>query len=633
MKSTSTMLREVSPGSATGVYCFMETNHRKLVTLISSIIDIMKKPIILLIIICLARTVLAQDATNIYRNTVNSTVTIETDIGLGSGFFISKNVIVTNYHVIKGASEAYCYTNNSSTKFKIEGYLAVDKSIDLILLKVSGLDRTALRIASGSPTPGQKIFVIGSPKGLPATISDGIISGLRDFEGKKLIQITAPISPGSSGGPVLNTNGELIGVSVGQYADGQNLNFAIPKSNLELLLKRKTSSTLPITKLEDKFSSFTDSRDGQTYKIVNIGNQVWMAQNLNYASSTGNWCYNDNSANCAIFGRLYSWKAAISACPVGWHLPSNDDWHELALVQDPDAANEDIESLIAGGKLKNKTGWGSPNTVTSNESGFSALPGGSRDYKGVFDWAGSYGDWWSSTEYMSYALCRSMNKDDNKLRAFTFSKSDGVGFSVRCIKDNTVTDLDGNVYKSILIGTQTWMAENLKTTKYNDGTSIPLVTDTTSWSNLSTPAYCWYKNHEVNKDAFGALYNWYAVNTGKLCPVGWHVPSNAEWTVLTDYLGGESLAGGKLKESGISYWHDPNTGATNETGFSARAGGNRLSSSDALFNELGNLGCWWSTTEIDKDWAWDRLMYSNSSKVQRLFITEASGESVRCVKD
>ena len=593
----------------------------------------MKKPIILLIIICLTKTIFAQDATNIYQNTVNSTVTIETDIGLGSGFFISKNVIVTNYHVIKNASEAYCYTNNSSTKFKIEGYLAVDKSIDLILLKVSGLDRTALKIAMGSVTPGQKVYVIGSPKGLPATISDGIISGLRDFEGKKLIQITAPISPGSSGGPVLNANGELIGVSVGQYAEGQNLNFAIPKSNLELLLKRKNSSTLSITKLDDKFSSITDSRDGQTYKTVKIGNQVWMAQNLNYATSSGSWCYNDNSANCAIFGRLYSWKTAISACPIGWNLPSNDDWHELALVQDPDAANEDIESLIAGDKLKNKTGWGNPSTGTTNESGFSALPGGSRDYNGVFGWAGSSGDWWSSTEYMSYVLCRSMHKDDNKVRAFTFSKSDGVGFSVRCIKDNTVTDLDGNVYKSILIGSQTWMAENLKTTKYNNGTSIPLVTDTTSWSNLSTPAYCWYKNHEVNKDAFGALYNWYAVNTGKLCPVAWHVPSDSEWTILTNYLGGESVAGGKLKESDTSYWYDPNTGATNETGFSARAGGYRFSSPSAFFTQLGYLGCWWSTTEIDKNWAYNLLMYFNSKKVQRLFITEGTGMSVRCVKD
>ena len=224
----------------------------------------MKKITFVLLIIYYTTKIVAQDATLIYKNTVSSTVTIETDIGLGSGFFISENVIVTNYHVIEGASEAYCYTNNSSTKYKIEGYLAVDKVVDLILLKVPGLNRKALKIAASSVFPGQKVYVIGSPKGLPATISDGMISGLRDFEGYKLIQITAPISPGSSGGPVLNANGELIGVSVGQFKDGQNLNFAIPKSNLELLLNLKTTDPISITTLYSLTSSFTDDRDGQT---------------------------------------------------------------------------------------------------------------------------------------------------------------------------------------------------------------------------------------------------------------------------------------------------------------------------------------------------------------------------------
>jgi uncharacterized protein (TIGR02145 family) len=591
----------------------------------------MKKVTFVLIIIYYTSKIIAQDATLVYKNTVNSTVTIETDIGLGSGFFISENVIVTNYHVIEGASEAFCYTSNSSIKYKIEGYLAVDKSVDLILLKVPGLDRSALKIAVSSVSPGQKIYVIGSPKGLPATISDGIVSGLRDFEGYKLIQITAPISPGSSGGPVLNANGELIGVSVGQYKDGQNLNFAIPKSNLELLLKKMTSSPISISKLDDKFGTLTDLRDGQTYKTVKIGNQVWMAQNLNYTTSAGSWCYNDNGVNCTYFGRLYTWRTAISACPVGWYLPSNDDWHELALVQDSEAVNEDTESYIAGGKLKNTTGWENPNTGATNESGFSALPGGSRSYKGAFSWAGSYGNWWSSTEYESYALCRSLNKDDSKLKAFTISKDGGDGFSVRCIRSNAVTDRDGNVYKTFVIGTQTWMAENLKTTKFNDGTPIPLITDTTTWSNLTTPAYCWYKNDPFYKNPYGALYNWYTVNTGKLCPTDWHVPSDTEWTVLTDYLGGESIAGGKLKS--ITGWNNPNTGATNETGFAALPGGYRLSSGGYFYPILGNNGTWWSSTQIDKGWAWDRLMYFNSSNVQKIFITNASGLSVRCVRD
>ena len=229
----------------------------------------MKKTIFFLFITCFASTVLAQDATLIYKNNVNSTVTIETDIGLGSGFFIGENIIVTNYHVIEGATEAYCYTNNSSEKYKIAGFIAKDKSVDLILLKVIELNRPAIKMANSPSILGQKIYVLGSPKGLPATISDGIISGLRDFDGTKLIQITAPISPGSSGGPVLNSSGELIGVSVGQFTEGQNLNFAIPKSNLESLLSLTTDDPISISTLFNKFGSFIDNRDGITYKTGN----------------------------------------------------------------------------------------------------------------------------------------------------------------------------------------------------------------------------------------------------------------------------------------------------------------------------------------------------------------------------
>ena len=116
------------------------------------------------------------------------------------------------------------------------------------------------------------------------------------------------------------------------------------------------------------------------------------------------------------------------------------------------------------------------------------------------------------------------------------------------------------------------MAENLKTTKYRDGTSIPLVTENTAWLNLTTPGYCWYNNDAAHyKSTYGALYNWYVLNAGSngwknVCPTGWHVPTDAEWTTLTTYLGGESIAGGKLKETGTSHWLSPNTVATNETG-------------------------------------------------------------------
>lgn len=233
----------------------------------------MRKIILTIILSSIFGLIHSQDATLIYKNTVNSTVTIETNNGLGSGFFVGENIIATNYHVIEGATVAYCYINNSTTKYQIEGYLAADKSVDLILLKVSNLNKPAIKFATNTVSPGQKVYVLGSPKGLPATISDGIVSGLRDFEGYKLIQITAPISPGSSGGPVLNATGELIGISVGQFADGQNLNFAIPKSNLELLLSFKKTYAMSLSSL---YSTKTKSNQYETNyygkdKILDIG--------------------------------------------------------------------------------------------------------------------------------------------------------------------------------------------------------------------------------------------------------------------------------------------------------------------------------------------------------------------------
>ena len=130
--------------------------------------------------------VFSQDASLVYKNTVNSTVTIETNNGtLGSGFFVAPNIIATNYHVIKGCDSAVCYLNNSTVKYKIEGFVAKDVAVDLILLKVTTLNKPAVKIAMNSVSVGQKIFVIGSPKGLSASISDGIVSGMRDFDGYK----------------------------------------------------------------------------------------------------------------------------------------------------------------------------------------------------------------------------------------------------------------------------------------------------------------------------------------------------------------------------------------------------------------------------------------------------------------
>jgi uncharacterized protein (TIGR02145 family) len=200
------------------------------------------------------------------------------------------------------------------------------------------------------------------------------------------------------------------------------------------------------------------------------------------------------------------------------------------------------------------------------------------------------------------------------------------------IQGQTVKDIDGNVYKTVTIGTQVWMAENLKTTKYNDAASIPLVVDDQAWGALTTPAFCWYnKDATVNKNRYGALYNWYTVGTNKLCPKGWHVPTDAEWTVLTTYLGGENVAGGKLRETGIIHWEKPNTGATNTSGFTTLPGGYRNNHGE--FANIGFFGFWWSGTEYVPSASWCRTMGCASVDVLRIFSIKKNGYSIRCVKD
>ena len=197
----------------------------------------------------------------------------------------------------------------------------------------------------------------------------------------------------------------------------------------------------------------------------------------------------------------------------------------------------------------------------------------------------------------------------------------------------TMTDQDGNVYKTVTIGTQTWMAENLRTTTYNDGTAILNVTYNDEWGSLTTGAYCNYKN-TTSEDiiaTYGRLYNWYAVNTGKLAPTGWHVPTDAEWSELTDYLGGESVAGGKLKETGTTHWASPNTSATNETGFTALPGGTRFSS--GAFYDIGSAGRWWSATEGTATSAWYRYVDYSYGGVDRGYYYKGVGFSVRFVRD
>jgi uncharacterized protein (TIGR02145 family) len=175
------------------------------------------------------------------------------------------------------------------------------------------------------------------------------------------------------------------------------------------------------------------------------------------------------------------------------------------------------------------------------------------------------------------------------------------------------------------------MAENLKTTRYNDGTAIPLVTDNATWGNLTTPGYCWYNDSATYGNTYGALYNWFAVNTGKLAPIGWHVPTDSEWEMLGNYLGGDSVAGGKLKETGTTHWLSPNTGATNSTGFSALPGGYRYL--NGTFLRVGFFGSWWSATAHDALYSWYRTMFYDYTHVSRFNFSNQYAYSIRCVRD
>ena len=529
-----------------------------------------------------------------------------------------------------------------------------------------------------------------------------------------------------------------------QYTAGDRLKITGTSGNYSTVVIDipTQSKTLTFT-----FIACTDG-DGNNYPVVQIGTQFWMAENLKTTKdndgtsipnviygpewvnlTTPGFCWPINDiANKDIYGALYNWYTVNTGklAPLSWHVPTDAEWTTLT--------NYLGGSSVAGGKLK-ETGsyhWMvTNNNEGTNESGFTALPGGSREDNASFIGVGFFGDWWSASEVNeTIALLREIGGSNNNSNSNSFYRNKKLGLSVRClwdvniptlnttsansitsisaicggnitydgganvtergicyntnqnptINDNkivmdsqtpafsatmsgltvvttyyvrayatnsagtgygnvivfttsgTVTDTDGNVYHTVTIGTQVWMVEDLKTTKFNDGTNIPNVTDNTAWLNTATPAYCFYNNDIANKEIYGALYNMHTVNTGKLCPTGWHVPTDAEWTILTNFLGGETGAGGKLKEEGITHWTSPNTGATNETGFIALPGGTR--SNTGSFSDIGKYSAWWSSSLYSTIGGWYRnVNFDNSNVVKANKQRKTYGLSVRCLKD
>lgn len=403
---------------------------------------------------------------------------------------------------------------------------------------------------------------------------------------------------------------------------------------------------------------------GNTYNTLAIGNQEWMAENLRttrfndganipivIAEKTWSrskkpaycWYNNDSISNKSSNGALYNWYAVNSykLCPIGWHIPSNSEWSTLiGYIGDASRAGNNL-------KEAGTAHWQEPNAGATNESGFTALPGGSREFTGRFAYYGLKSEWWSANDTTpNSAWYRGLDFINSSVTTFILNKTEGL--SVRCIKDEIVAPVlkdtavtqlanyfidsrDNRRYEIVIIGTQTWMTENLQATKFNDKTGIPQVIDKIAWTRLEGPAYCWYDNQEVYS-TYGALYNWQAVSTGKLCPVGWHMPSDEEWTKLENFCNGAEVAGGYLKESGIKHWDKPNYGSPHDDYFKALPGGFRDENGEFFY--IGKNGYWWSYLKNLKPAGWYRIMnFSNTYLYTRNFKNKPLGLSVRCLKD
>ena len=204
----------------------------------------------------------------------------------------------------------------------------------------------------------------------------------------------------------------------------------------------------------------------------------------------------------------------------------------------------------------------------------------------------------------------------------------------------SMTDQEGNVYKTIVIGAQEWMAENLNTSVYRNGDAIPMMLSNSDWQNslvTQEGAFVYYNNDPSYVCPYGKLYNWYAcADSRQLCPLGWHVPSDIEWTVLTNYLGGDAIAGDKMKSTGTieaetGLWNFLNTDATNSSGFSGLPGGFR--SYDGTFYVFGDQGRWWSRTAVDVYSAWKRYLMDSYEGIGVEPSGKPEGLSVRCLRD
>lgn len=403
---------------------------------------------------------------DLYEIASKASVTIYTKASVGSGFFITDDIIVTNYHVIEGAQDARYFINSSQEELPILGFVALDKKNDLILLKTKHKSLSTLKLSSIPVKIGQSIYVLGSPKGLAATFSNGLVSGIRILSGKEMLQITAPISPGSSGGPVINSAGNIVGVSVSQLTNGQNLNFAIPSKYVTDLLAKATS-----------YHSFLELFDLQTrayfnkkYSEVIIADQVWMATNLNvdrfkngdtitesknaeeFESNTKkgipSWIYRaeprsdllDFHKKDSLYGRFYNFPAISDKrglAPAGWKIPEITDWANLLVSVGGERIAADAFS--GGHHLKSVYGWTERNG--DGKTNFSVLP--VSNYNGFMTSSGENRDlsFGNSSMFFTKSIVEDgfftvgffAGTDETIFSLWPLNNT--IGFSVRCLKE------------------------------------------------------------------------------------------------------------------------------------------------------------------------------------------------------
>jgi uncharacterized protein (TIGR02145 family) len=370
---------------------------------------------------------------------------------------------------------------------------------------------------------------------------------------------------------------------------------------------------------------------------IPVALQTWMCKAWD-AAYPASKVYDDDEDNRAIFGGLYSWNQINSPgfVPAGWHIPTVDEW--TALITAIGGA------LAAGGELKEvgTTHWDSPNTGAVNTYLFALLgygyygllPGLVYGFSGILQIANV----WTADEVdANNAYVAQFTYDSAGVSIVSLPKN--YYFPVRLIKTTytpagPLMDLDGNVYTTVNIGSQQWIVENFKCTKYANGSAIPNITNNALWAADINGAYSWYNNDIVNKADYGALYNYYAVDNGLAClqkdsvqESGWRIPTVSDFDTLSAYLGGDIISGIKLKEAGTTHWDAPNTGATNESGFTALGAGQRYDSGS--FEIMGLVGSFWASS-LGGDFF---TLFNDSTLLANSSADSKYGFSIRLVKD